>query len=363
MYITKLNTFAEVASHYENVKRLVSKSHPEEHDVRPLGDRRRKWERIIKISDDCYAFSCGGAHDPVFTWGTGSHREKDFPLLPEDTARLAPVVWRRDKDGVETVTVRNGVGNWSHQSVYGFIRRTLPMGLRFFQGNKDGRQFVRCASGDIYLPKTMSVPRHVYEEYKADANRSSHWAQARLKATTPDDDNLSVTFKRTEAVGFEVVGTPPPEYINRIRVNREDKAAFKPHIEQLWSWAIAVYPLMQGQLNWSFVNDTNKEMNRLANLHKIDGYKTAFSNGALSGCDVNLVRAILADPDHVLRYGLGIAALSAIHEVAGSSFYKANNRDLSPEDFEKQQRKDVRAKFNSFINKMCRFSTTMKEVK
>jgi len=361
MYITKLNTFAEVASHYENVKRLVSKTHPKEHDVRPLGKRSRKWERIIKISDDCYAFSCGGAHDPVFTWGAGNQREKDFPLLPEDTARLAPVVWRRDKDGTETVTVRNGVGGWSHQSIYSFIHRTLPRGLRFVQGNKDGKQYIRCASGDIYLPKTMSVPRHVYEEYKEQASKASGWAATRLKTTTPDEDNLSVTFKRTEAVGFEVVGTPPTEYINRIRVKREDKAAFKPHIEQLWSWATIMYPLMKDQLGWSFYHETGKEMQRLANLHKIDGYRVSYSNGVFSNCDVNLIRAILADPEHVLRYGLGIAALDAIHTVA--SWWRNHNHDLIPEDFEKQQRKDARAEFNRFINKVCGFSATVKEVK
>lgn len=362
MYITKLNTFAEVASHYENVKRLVSKVHPKEHDIRPLGARSRKWERIIKINDDCYAFSCGGAHDPVFTWGTGSQREKDFPLLPEDTARLAPVVWRRDKDDTETITVRNGVGGWSHQSIYCFIRRTLPRGLRFSQPNHGGKQYVCCATGDIYLPKTRSVPRHAYEEYKDEATRS-HWARERLKTTTPDEDNLSITFKRTGAGSFEVVGTPPTEYIDRIRVNREDKAAFKPHIEQLWSWATIMYPLMKDQLNWSFTSDTNKEMHRLANLHKIDGYKTSFSNGALSNCEVSLIRAVLADPEHVLRYGLGVAALNAIHEVTGSSVYRSRNRGLDPEDFEKQQRKDIRANFNKLINKMCGFSTTVKEVK
>ena len=48
------NTFVEVANHYKSIRPLVSKHHTLEDDVRPIGRRERKWERIIKMSDDLY---------------------------------------------------------------------------------------------------------------------------------------------------------------------------------------------------------------------------------------------------------------------------------------------------------------------
>ena len=42
----RFNTFNEVVSWYERTKPLVSKHHSLANDVRPIGDRKRKWERI-----------------------------------------------------------------------------------------------------------------------------------------------------------------------------------------------------------------------------------------------------------------------------------------------------------------------------
>ena len=56
---TNFASFKDVVKHYENIKPLVSKLHTREDDIRPIGDRNRKWERIVKVSRNCYALSDG----------------------------------------------------------------------------------------------------------------------------------------------------------------------------------------------------------------------------------------------------------------------------------------------------------------
>ena len=50
----RFNTFNEVVSWYERTKPLVSKHHSLANDVRPIGDRKRKWERIRKVDAETY---------------------------------------------------------------------------------------------------------------------------------------------------------------------------------------------------------------------------------------------------------------------------------------------------------------------
>ena len=110
-YINRLDSFDEVKAWYEKTPVLKSKQHSVEQDIRPIGKRSRKWERIIRVDPNTYVLSCGGNYDPVFYWGW-SDNEAEYPLTTEETAKLAPIVWRKHKDGTETVTVRNGQGEW-----------------------------------------------------------------------------------------------------------------------------------------------------------------------------------------------------------------------------------------------------------
>ena len=55
----RLNTFAEVKEMYNSVKPVVSKNHTVEQDIRPVGARHRKWERIMKINDNKYIINDG----------------------------------------------------------------------------------------------------------------------------------------------------------------------------------------------------------------------------------------------------------------------------------------------------------------
>ena len=63
---SNFNTFDEVASYYERIKPLRGANNVGK-DIRPIGDRKRKHERIVKVSDNCYALSDGWHYgDDVF---------------------------------------------------------------------------------------------------------------------------------------------------------------------------------------------------------------------------------------------------------------------------------------------------------
>ena len=76
-----IDTFDEAAKHYAETRPIVSCNHTKEQDIRPIGERRRKWERIEHVNRNKYVL-----HDmlPCATeWGT--------PYLARP-----PVVWREE---------------------------------------------------------------------------------------------------------------------------------------------------------------------------------------------------------------------------------------------------------------------------
>jgi hypothetical protein len=352
-YINSVNSFDEVAKKYADTKPVRSTLHPVEQDVRPIGKRARKWERIIKVNDHCYALSCGGYADPVFNWGY-TDQLKVHPLTPKDIALCAPIVWRKHKDGTETITVRNGAGEWQHNQTYSFISRALPREL-WFRQTREGKQYIynRAAGQTLHLPKTRTVPRHIVEHHKQQAaNSKSSWYIARyLKAFQTGDDGLSVTFKRGADGRFTLVGEPHKVMVDRTRVNKDEKREFKPYIEALYGWAQTMYPMMRDQLNWSFRMEMNNQLNQLAKEHGVEGYSKSHSALFLHA-EKALVRAILKDPEHVMRYGFGVAVMMSMHD--GERSYYGDKSDVEA------LAKHIRARFNRWINEMAGFATKVK---
>ena len=102
-----VNNFEQVAQHYNVTKPIAGKN--AHRNIIPVDDRKRKWERIEKISDDCYAIYDGNLGDPckydakyIPAWHKG--------MTPEISLALAPIVWARVKDGY-TIRIRNGSGD------------------------------------------------------------------------------------------------------------------------------------------------------------------------------------------------------------------------------------------------------------
>ena len=51
---SSFSSFDDVVYHYENIKPMGGITNKGK-DIRPIGDRKRKYERIVKISNNCYA--------------------------------------------------------------------------------------------------------------------------------------------------------------------------------------------------------------------------------------------------------------------------------------------------------------------
>ena len=153
-----LHSLWHVKRRYDNTKPMVSKHHKLEDNLRPAGKRSRKWEHIRKLSDTCYALCDGGEGDPIFCNYGGT----DIPN--QDTYNLSPIVWevqpQPDGSYLETIKVRNGSGDYGHNSRYSFLHNFLPLGLKFRTGTS-GKQYVIAnnsfASQRYYLPKSKSM--------------------------------------------------------------------------------------------------------------------------------------------------------------------------------------------------------------
>lgn len=363
-YINKINCFADAEARYRDTKPLVSKHHTLEQDIRPVGDRARKQERIIKISDTCYALSCGGRADPVFTWGLSVDNQirAAYPITPAEIARLSPIVWRKLKDGTETITIRNGAGEWQHNHIYSFINRALPRNIGFVQ-TREGKQFLNTYERSrIHLPKTTSAPRYLVEHWKAEKQKGkmASWAKNYMKAATAGDDGLSVTFKREENGRFTLVGEPHKVMVNRTYVNKELKASLKKDVAAFLEHVTVLYPLMQAQMNWELRNHTIKELNLIAKEHKLldrigSGYGNPFQEA-----DPKLIHSIIKDPDHPMRHSLTIAAIIEI-KAAVDHFRDWKYSDSPPDEVEKLRNTYIRSEMNKWINKTCGFTNTIRK--
>lgn len=364
-YIKTINCFADAENRYNDTKPLVSKHHTLEQDVRPVGNRARKYERIIKVSDTCYALSCGGRADPVFTWGPSAPKFiKQYPITLEEIGRLSPIVWRKHKDGTETITIRNGAGAVQHNHIYSFIHRALPRNM-WFLNTREGKHFVVASGGPkAHLPKTISAPHYLVEYWEAEKKKGnlSGWTKLRADEATAGDDGLSVTFKREENGGFTLVGERHKVMVTRTRVNKGVKSAYKDNIKELFTAATAFYPMMKSQLTWSLQHDTRKEIVNIAKEHKLENLIGYSYHQPFAGADPKLMHAILEDNTHPLRHSLNIAALFAIRDAL-DSFRGRDYPDLDEEGLDKQRSKIVRAGFTKWINRIGGFTTTTKEEK
>lgn len=362
MWITPINSFAEAEARYNNTKVLVSKLHPAEHDVRPLGSRGRKYERIIKVDDNTYALSIGGHVDPVFTWGWGGGQWLvDNPITPQETAAMSPIVWRRLPDGSETVTVRNGVGEWQHNNVYSFLRRALPRKLDF-KADRNGRHaiFNRTDSATYYLPKGGTVPAHVYKRMNDEANKNS-WAKKRLSTMTMEPDGAGLTFKVGSDGSMTLVGTPPKEFVLRRRVDKDLKSQFKSDVAAFLSTVYALYPMMKDTMGYEFLRQTTKEAMEIAKqINRSADFGHPYSEPFSAAAPV-LVRDILKDVDHPLRHTLNIAAMDYLR-IATVDYVRMVNHD-DRDDTEERRTSYIRRKMNDWVNRKAGFADRIKEEK
>lgn len=350
MAITYSNftTFADVASWYEATPPLRGVANTGK-DIRPIGDRKRKVERIVKIDDNCYALS-DGYHigDGLF----GSYRWygliNTYTYTPtlKDMAFYAPIVWRKHKDGTETVTMRNGNGPGTHTGRYQFLYRHSPKGLHF--RNRNGKHFIEVlGSGQSYfLAKGTTVPKPMWEDEqrqiaatKKSGGRLPRW-RGWMRAK---NDNASLTFKRTDN-GWELVsGGRPVPVPPKKRIDTTIKAKLKPHIKEFREWLTAIAPLMPMR-DYTYEQSLRQEM--MDWVEKTTGKKRNVWSLA-TNIDAKLAREIIADPEHPLRMQLAYVAV--------------RDTDFLDHCETEDDVKVIKAAFNRWVNKQLGLVKEVKE--
>lgn len=225
MYHYNLNTFAEVERRYNDIKPIRGSN-----NIRPLGDRARKWEHIHKVSANKYVLLdelTADANDPIWRQ----------PL--DEAIKRAPVIWTRSPtSGIEKIRIRNGSGSWCHNQRYSFLQRALPRCMDFHVIN--GKQYVSNHTTTHYLPKTKWVHKAFYDHYEL--HRASYH---NTYGFTKRDDGKCLDFERDGKSHKQWVCLTErhKEPVTRYRMSK-DKKAYYDDINKFVEWAWVMRPLL-----------------------------------------------------------------------------------------------------------------------
>ena len=333
---TNYRSFAEVVTHYESITPLRGSGNAGK-DIRPIGDRRRKWECIVKISNNCYALSDGWhfGTDYFFAHFTNSCNRNYTTKLPE-TAKYAPIVWRKKRDGTEEVTLRNGYGPGYHTSRYDFLYRHSPAGMLF--QTRNGKHFIevgqRLPDGEntmYYLAKSTTAPKRVRDEFSSQRLRRQPWV-------TAHDDNSAVKFIRVEDHSsrtwqhVEGTGRSIPKGPT---VKKDLKAKFKDDIKKFFEWGMAMSPLLP-------LEDSDYLGTQMADLYA--HYEQRPSWEGLQPAAAK-ARTIVRDDQHEVRLALWVLFAKECFDGWHWSKEYLTKTVKTKEDLAK-----VRSRYNRFIN-------------
>ena len=306
---SNFGSFDAVVDHYNNTAPLRGTNNTAK-DIRPIGDRARKWERIVKISPNCYALSM---------------------------CKYAPIVWRKKRDGTEEVTLRNGYGDHSHNGRYSFLWRHTPAHMWF--RNRNGKHFI----GEHYIAKTRTAPKPVYDNIK-ERGRSvvNHYTKRHAAWVMKHDDNSAVVFRRRHGGWDHVEGTGRDvSALKGPTVNKAVKAKFKDDIAKFFEWGMAMSPLLPLE-DSEYVHKRTLD---IVNYFHPEGFK-----GYSYVSKPTELRRVLRDGDHPLYLSLWIdfAANCKSDEWRNPEYYTKTIE--TKEDLQR-----VRARYNTWVNKKLGF--------
>jgi len=339
----KINSFAEVEERYNTTKPVISKNHTKEQDIRPYGARSRKWERIEKISANCYIIWNGDDGDPYqhlyWSWGT------DKKPTPKQQMELAPIVWKR-KGNMESIRIRNGSGGYAHCSRYTFLENTLPNNMGFLV--IDGKQYVSLLNPDYVITETPDVavpierlmeksyllPKSMYVPFGNSTWRRGH-------GLVEKDDKKYLMFERKigepNTTPWQVVGATW-EYIGaKTKVDKQSKADIKPHTDKFYEWIITMYRMLP-ITDWDYRNNMRNEFQDWVYNNKTNTYQA-------------YITEIIRDEEHPMRLHLAVDWLSNsnLTEYRWDTEGGGNRQEFVEVD--SNVAKQVRANWNRYINK------------
>ena len=304
----RFNTFDQVAKWYSDTKPMVSKNHELSHDVRPISDRKRKWERIKRIDENTYALLDGNYGNTI--WG-----QRD-EVLHEFENTMAPITWMRREDG-DFIRIRNHSRDNVSVTRYNFLHYHLPDTLRF-DYNQQGKHWVRHNGEDIPLPKCkVRLVNH-------------------NSARTVHDDNMYLIFRANKDGTFTRVGDKLMVEVQK--VDKDLKKQWREKIDAFYNYCAAVAPMLD--LSWQGRHEYGNMIR--AHLNNTPGAN-------LSGVWVRnskalppeFMREVVSQEDHPLR--VAVAAM-VIDDIGGK-------RAIESQDDIRQ----IKAAYNRVMNKAMGF--------
>ena len=330
----QLDTFDKVVSEYNNTKPIISRYHTIKDDIRPIRDRNRKYERIMKFSQTCYALLDGGEGDnKCFPQYLG---DKDKIHSNEVTFAFAPIVWTRHKDH-DTIRIRNGSGEYAHNSRYSFLGRAVPNSM--YVSISNGKQYVGVRENKYLLPKS---------EYHQRVERIEEYVGHRY-----------LTFKVAHgsmANLFELIGHKYIFHNKKFAVDKETKSKYKTQLDNFWEHLCATAPLFNTtfgrgsdwQVSSNVMHDAHEEVQEYCKKFEEELRAKGFIKQGIYNpyqrregwfhnyYPVACLDEILNDDEHTLRLNLIKEVLYDIPKLTECS---------TKEDAQK-----CRAKFNSWFN-------------
>ena len=325
-----LMSFDKVAAAYDAIKPLRGKHKND--NVRPIGDRARRWERIKKINNNCYVLTDGYyTGDDVFGYHYYSFSITAKPTEAE-MINLAPIVWRRHRDGTTTIKVRNGSGQGAHNRRYSFLDRHLPNGMRFIIRN--GKHFISLGYGTTYKEYYLAKSNTLAAWALPDEAQKNQWN----KDLTSRDDGVALTFRVDDDKISFVDGGKGLPVAPKVRVDKKAKAKMKDAIAEFREWAFTMYPLLPVK-DREYADRMRTEVREMLN---VSGWS---SWDMLNMFDTDVAKHIIRDPDHTLRVHFMYALMGQTDYHLGHTF-----------DSDADHVKAVKAQFNRKINKTCGFT-------
>jgi hypothetical protein len=327
-YARHLSTFDNVKSWYERTKPVVSKTHTKEDDIRPLGDRRHKWERIEKINNNCYAILGPYGFDGISYYGERFVKNR---VTGVELKRVAPILWERNpKTGEEFVTVHNARHGYA-TGLYCFLRADLP-GRLDLPALRDGRQWITNGQDKFYLPHNKYIPKPL----RAGPYRLK--GKELAEASKPSAERKLV-FKRV-ANEFVLVSDPYALTVKaKTTVDRETKNAFCTEIQDFKRFVATTAPLLVG---------TSKQDIRTAVADLLSAAvaaKPQASGRWWERYPEKQMRLALTDPHSPMRLALVYAFIEYNKEC---DWDVSRDRQSAPDL--------VRARLNAFVNLAFRFT-------
>jgi len=271
----KFNSFNDVAKCYAETIPIRGKKKPL--DIRPIGNRRYDWNRIIKFDENTYALTDGywTNTDPTQRFGD------------EDTKKLCPVLWERKPDG-DYMTLHTHLTNHCAVSRYWFIQSYIPDGFDFNWYSQTGKHFIKYKGVDYYLPKSKAKIDYgnriiEFKEY----HRLIFKYEADSNFTRVGDKNLCTTRRLDKSLTKE----------------------YRPYIKKFFEYMQIMLPVFGGTLGLRDTKDNYAQQLDAGNSWYWSKY-----------VEPMLVRDILKDVDHENHIALAVLCANEVGMTKDSRF-------------------------------------------